>query len=158
MSNSKLRILIIDDDNAVLRAHERLLERAGHEVRVSAGAFEGLDITRDWQPDLILLDLLMPAVSGLEAVRVFRKKPWTRDAILVAFSGVVEDEEVERYRRLGFDEILPKPVGPHMLAARIDAIVARRRRLVAATDLRSGGGQDTTRNGYSMRRRAGGAG
>jgi len=121
------RILIIDDDDHVRNAHQQLLERAGYDVRTTRTPFEGLDATRDWFPDVILLDLVMPTVSGFEAVNVFKKKPSTKGALLVAFSGLIAEEEVDRFRRIGFDEILPKPVPAESLVSRIEAFRARRR-------------------------------
>jgi CheY-like chemotaxis protein len=124
---TKGRILIVDDDDRVRVAHQRLLERAGYDVRASPSPFEGLELVRDWPPDVILLDLVMPTVSGFEAVKVFRKKPSTKGALLVAFSGLITDDEVNRFRRIGFDEILPKPVPADDLAFRIEGFLARRR-------------------------------
>lgn len=124
--STKSRILIIDDDNAILTSQQRLLERAGYEVRVAGGPYEGLDLTRDWHPDLVLLDLLMPTVTGFEAIHVFRKKPSTKDATLVAFSGVITDEEAHRFRRIGFDAVLPKPLAAADVLSRIGRLLAAR--------------------------------
>src|SRR3954468_14154877 len=91
---SKGRVLIIDDDDAVRQAHERLLVKSGYDVRAAAGPYEGLELTRDWPPDVILLDLVMPTISGFEAAKVFKKKAATRNAVLVAFSGMISEDEV----------------------------------------------------------------
>jgi CheY-like chemotaxis protein len=127
VSQPKGRILIIDDDDAVRIAHQRVLEAAGYEVRSAEAPFAGLDATRDWTPDLIMLDLMMPAVSGFEAAKVLKKKPSTRDALLVAFSGMITDDELENFRRIGFDEVIAKPVLPADLVQRIERFLARRR-------------------------------
>ena len=124
---TKGRILIVDDDEQVRSGHQRLLERAGYEVRTSQSPFEGLELARDWSPDVVLLDLVMPTVSGFEAVKVFKKKEATKGALLIAFSGMIAEAEVERFRRIGFDEVLPKPVRAEDLAARIGGFLARRR-------------------------------
>jgi len=70
---------------------------------------------------------VMPTVSGFEAVKVFKKKEATKGAVLIAFSGMIAEAEVERFRRIGFDEVLPKPVRAEDLAARIGGFIARRR-------------------------------
>jgi DNA-binding response OmpR family regulator len=118
---AKGRILIIDDDQAVRGAQMRLLERAGYDVREAASAFAGLDIAREWPPDLIMLDIAMPTVSGLEALKVLKAKPATRDALIVAFSAFITDGEEVRYRRIGFDHILPKPLSAEELLSRVGA-------------------------------------
>jgi len=124
---SRGRILIIDDDDQVRSGHQRLLERAGYDVRTSRSPFEGLELARDWPPDVVMLDLVMPTVSGFEAVKVFKKKPSTKNALMIAFSGMITEDEVDRFRRIGFDEILPKPVRAEDLAARIGGFIARRK-------------------------------
>jgi CheY-like chemotaxis protein len=116
---ARKRILIIDDDEAVRKAHHRLLERAGYEVREASSAFAGLDLAREWHPDLIMLDIAMPTVSGLEALKVLKAKPATRDAVIVAFSAFITEDEGDRYRRIGFDDILPKPVAAPELLSRV---------------------------------------
>jgi CheY-like chemotaxis protein len=122
----KGRILVIDDDQAVRSAYERLLSHAGYDVRAASSPYEGLESVGDWKPDVILLDLAMPTISGFEGAKVFKKKPATRDAILVAFSGMISDDEVTRFRRIGFDEVLPKPVAAIMIVERIESFLARR--------------------------------
>ena len=126
MQTPKVRILIVDDDNAILMSHQRLLERAGFEVRVAGGPYEGLDDTREWRPDLVLLDLVMPTVSGFEAIRVFKQKPSMQGALIVAFGGLVTDAEAHRFRRIGFDAVLPKPLLPEDVIARIGLLLADR--------------------------------
>jgi CheY-like chemotaxis protein len=121
------RILIIDDNDAVRIAHQRLLERAGYEVRAAASAFAGLELTTEWPPDLILLDIAMPVVSGLEALKIFKTKSALRDAHIVAFSGFITDDELDRFRRIGFDDVLPKPIDADNLTKRIAAFLRDRR-------------------------------
>jgi DNA-binding response OmpR family regulator len=126
------RILIVDDDEAVRAAYERLLTKSGFEVRVVRSPYEGLEITREWTPDVILLDLVMPTISGFEAIKVFRKKVSTRDAVLVAFSAMIGQEEEGRLRRIGFDEVLPKPALGISLVERISQFLERRRPVAGA--------------------------
>ena len=125
-TDSKGRVLIIDDDEAVRTGYERLLSKAGYDVRVSRSPYEGLEATSEWLPDIILLDLLMPTISGFEAVKVFKKKANTRGAVLVAFSGMISEDEQARFRRIGFDEVLPKPAVGATLLERIGIFLARR--------------------------------
>jgi len=120
------RGLIIDDDEAVRTAYKRLLTEADFDVRVAQAPYEGLEATTDWPPDVIILDLLMPAVSGFDGPKLFKKNARTRGAILVACSGVISDEEVTRFRRIGFDEILPKPVAAFALVQRVRGFLANR--------------------------------
>lgn len=126
-ANAKGRILIIDDDQAVRLVHQRVLQRAGYEVREAASAFAGLDTARDWSPDLIMLDIAMPTVSGLEALKVLKTKPATRGALILAFSAFITDDEGDRFRRIGFDDILPKPIAAEELLSRIATALRERK-------------------------------
>src|SRR5207302_11216672 len=89
-------------------------------------AYEGMVGEADWTRDLDLLELVMATVSGVEAVKVCKKKESTKDAILIAFSGLITEDVVDRLRRIGFDEVLPKPVPAENLALRIDEFLRRR--------------------------------
>jgi len=75
----------------------------------------------------LTLDLAMPTITGFEGAKAFRKAANTRDAILVAFSGMITEDEQARFRRIGFDEVLPKPVAAIALVQRIEGFIARRR-------------------------------
>lgn len=120
------RILIVDDNPAVRLAHQRMIERLGYSVRLAASPAEGLAACADWTPDVILLDLLMPAQSGFEAVKLFKQNPATARAQLVAFSGIASEDEIARFRQLGFDEILPKPVTAAELGQRLERLLRPR--------------------------------
>lgn len=125
-ADPKGRVLLIDDDVAVRQGYERLLAKAGYDVRTAPSPYEGLELTADWPPDLILLDLVMPTISGFEAVKVFKRKTNTKDAVLVAFSGMISDDELTRFRRIGFDEVLPKPAAANALVERVQGFLAKR--------------------------------
>ena len=81
-TDPKGRILVIDDDDAVRAAYERLLAHAGYDVRAARSPYEGLENTGDWKPDVILLDLAMPTISGLRERRSSRRSraPATRSS------------------------------------------------------------------------------
>ena len=124
--SKKVRVLIIDDDKAVRLSQLRLLERAGYDVRAAPSAFEGLDMSRDWSPDLIMLDIAMPTVSGFDALKILKTQPATRGALIVAFSAFITEDEVTRFRRIGFDDIVPKPTSADALLHRIAALIRGR--------------------------------
>ena len=122
----KPRILIIDDDDAVREAYVRLLQNE-YDVRAARSPYEGLETTAEWSPDVILLDLLMPTITGFDGPKMFKKRPRTAEAILVAFSGMITEDETARFRKIGFDEVLPKPVAAISLVQRIREFIARRK-------------------------------
>lgn len=105
---NRARILIVDDDHAIRDVFRRLLARAGYDTRGAASAAEALDGVHEWTPDLILLELQMPGMSGVKALEALRAHHCTRDARIIAFSGYFEPWDTCLLRRLGFDGILEK--------------------------------------------------
>jgi CheY-like chemotaxis protein len=124
------RILIIDDDNQVRRINHRVLERAGYDVRSAASLIDGIELSQEWSPDLVLLDLVMPDTGGVASLTRLRREPGLRDAAVVAYSGAIVDSDTERFLKLGFDAVLPKPVSTDDLIERIALLlqVGRQRR------------------------------
>jgi CheY-like chemotaxis protein len=102
------RILVIDDDRAVCDVVLHILRRAGFEA---VGAYDGIDGLRMAQeafPDLIVLDVKMPELDGLETLARLREHPSTKDIVVVAFTGLIIDEQSLRHR--GFADVILKPI------------------------------------------------
>jgi CheY-like chemotaxis protein len=103
------RILIVDDNVDTARGMARLLELAGHDVRVAHDGRRALEIAHDFRPRFILLDIVLPGMDGPEVARQLRADPRHRDAVIIAISGYSEDD----YRSpedAGFDHHLVKPI------------------------------------------------
>ena len=124
---AKGRVLVIDDDEAVRGAQLRILEGAGFDARATHSAFSFLDSAGEWTPDLIMLDIAMPGVSGFDALKTLRAKALTQNALIVAFSGFVTKEDESRLKKIGFDAAMPKPVQRDVLVERISALLRTRR-------------------------------
>lgn len=119
----KERILIIDDDEAITTALRRALSFEGYIVDVGLDGEEGLRRARDNAPDLIILDILMPGLDGLEVCRRLRSGDDTPILMLTA-----RDDVADRVRGLdaGADDYLVKPFAPDELLARVRALLRRR--------------------------------
>lgn len=113
------RILVVDDNIDTARGLARLLEMAGHEVRVAHDGQEAIEAARETQPQLILLDIVLPGMDGREVARTLRADPIHRDAVIVAVSGYGEDDEA-RDNGPGFDHHMVKPIDHAALRALID--------------------------------------
>ena len=109
------KVLIVDDnvDQAVSLAE--LLEIWGQQVRVAHDGAAGLEAARQFQPDLILLDIGLPGIDGYEVARRLRQDPETREMTLVALTGYGQDEDRSQAYAVGFDQHLVKPVAPDIL-------------------------------------------
>jgi PAS domain S-box-containing protein len=115
------RVLIVDDDPGVASGLLALFRALGQEVRVVHDGPTALDVAPDFAPELVVLDLGMPRMSGLEVARRLRGLPSTREAVLVALSGYADERVLEQVRASCFDHYLTKPA----YAADLTAILAR---------------------------------
>jgi putative two-component system response regulator len=127
------RVLVVDDAESIRTLFERLLTLDGHDViSVADGAAALAAVTRD-QPDVILLDVVMPAMNGLEVCRRLKDDPATRLTPIVLVTGRAELNDRLRGIEAGADEILEKPVHPHELRARVRSL-SRVKYLIDALD------------------------
>src|SRR5256714_13006286 len=116
------RILVVDDDPMVATAVQRVLRPEGYEVDVALGGQEALERARAHQPDLVVLDLMMPGIDGLEVCRQLRATGTLPILMLTARSGTLD-----RVRGLdtGADDYLVKPFAYAELLARVRALLRR---------------------------------
>ena len=129
-SDSPTRILVVDDEPIVVEVIERYLRREGYTVSVAADGVTGLARAREIQPDLIVLDLMLPKLDGLEVCRSLRAESSVPIILLTA-----KGEETDRILGLGLgaDDYIVKPFSPGELVARIKAVL-RRTRLAPSAD------------------------
>ncbi len=107
---ARRRILVADDNIDALDSLAMLLEFAGHDVHKARDGAEALEGARVWQPEIMLLDLGMPKLSGYEVAQRVRAEKWGQPIKLVAISGWGQSEDQRRSRESGFDQHLVKPV------------------------------------------------
>ncbi|MFN0167243.1 MAG: response regulator transcription factor [Bryobacteraceae bacterium] len=117
-----MRILLIDDDRELCSLLEELLKREHYEVEMEHDGARGLQHALQKPPDIIVLDVMLPAVDGFDVLRELRKTARTPVIMLTA-----RGEDVDRIigLELGADDYLPKPFNPRELIARIRAILRR---------------------------------
>jgi two-component system, OmpR family, response regulator len=106
------RILIVDDNIDAAESLQMWLQIAGHEVHTATDGPEALAAAESVRPEVILLDLGMPGMSGLDVARHIRKAAWGRAMVLIALTGWGQDEDRQQTRDAGFDHHLTKPVPP----------------------------------------------
>lgn len=109
MSNS-MRILYIDDDPANLNTVSRVLDRAGYIVLTAKTGQDGLDMAERERPDLILLDILLPDMSGFDVCEQIRSKPRLKKIPVLGISASVIDANRRRNLSSDFDAFLAKPI------------------------------------------------
>jgi two-component system, OmpR family, response regulator ResD len=115
-------VLVVDDEPVITDVVSRYLERAGYATRVAADGLEAIRIAGDEEPDLVVLDLLLPGLDGLEVMRELQERQPTRVIMLTA-KGEASDRIAGLQR--GADDYVVKPFSPAELVARVDAVLRR---------------------------------
>jgi CheY-like chemotaxis protein len=116
-----VRVLVIDDERAVCDVVLHILRRAGFDAIGAYDGATGIQMARENAPDLIVLDVKMPELDGLETLAQLRENPSTKDIIVVAFTGLVIDEDSLRFR--GFDDVILKPILAFDLVERLTRVL-----------------------------------
>lgn len=122
-----LRVLVVDDSATVLAILKKMLAQNGCEVVEALDAESGLEQAFADPPDLILLDIVLPGMSGFVALRLLRKNPQTKDVPVIMISGNKQATEEYYVQRIGADDFMTKPFTRSELFERVQRVFAARR-------------------------------
>ena len=117
-------LLIVDDNAANLKLARVLLSAEGYEVRTAADAETALDILGEFHPRLILMDIQLPGMDGLELTRRLKADPRMRGAVIVALTAYAMKGDEERLLAVGCDAYIAKPIDTRRLAGQVAALLA----------------------------------
>jgi len=117
-------VLVVDDEPTIAEVVARYLERAGYRTRVAADGLEAIAAAASHRPDLVVLDLMLPGIDGLEVMRRLREADRDRIAVILLTAKGEESDRVVGLR-LGADDYVVKPFSPAELVARVDAVLRR---------------------------------
>jgi two-component system response regulator ResD len=122
--HSRGNVLVVDDEPTIAEVVARYLERAGYRTRVAADGVQAIESAAVQRPDLVVLDLMLPGLDGLEVMRRLRERDPDRIAVILL---TAKGEEADRVigLRLGADDYVVKPFSPAELVARVDAVLRR---------------------------------
>ena len=118
----KTRVLVADDTDSIRALFQRLLTGDGHEVIEAVDGLEALDAVARHRPDVILLDVGMPGMDGIEVCRRLKNDPATRLTPVVLVTGLSDLSDRIKGIEAGADDFLSKPVHPHELRARVASL------------------------------------
>jgi two-component system alkaline phosphatase synthesis response regulator PhoP len=124
--NTRERILVVDDEEDLLELVNYNLTKEGYRVEGVGTGEEALAAARRALPDLVVLDLLLPHVDGLEVCRLLKSDPKTQHIPIIMLTAKSEEADVVTGLELGADDYLTKPFSPRVLLARIKAILRRK--------------------------------
>lgn len=121
----KRRVLVVDDDPAIIEMLVELLERDGRfEVQTAATGFDAGLRTKEFRPDIIVLDFMLPDINGNAVIRSIRSDPTIKEVKIIIVSGVVNRDHVQSLVDCGADDFLQKPFSIEHLVKRIIELVA----------------------------------
>lgn len=119
------RILIIEDNAANMKLAVLLLQNVGHAVMCATDAETGLTIAHTSQPDLILMDIQLPDMDGLEATALLKQDPVTAAIPIIALTAMAMKTDQEKSQTAGCDAYIAKPLRLHELYAVIDSLLIK---------------------------------
>jgi two-component system alkaline phosphatase synthesis response regulator PhoP len=125
MSTVKQKILIVDDEPDILELVEYNLKKEGYQVFTASNGQEGIALAKKVHPDLIVLDIMMPKMDGIEACRLMRAIPEFKSTFMVFLTARSEEYSEIAGFNVGADDYIAKPIKPRALVSRINAILRR---------------------------------
>jgi len=148
------KILVIEDEPDIAEVLQYNLEKEGFDVETARRGDTGFDAVRRDNPDLILLDLMLPGIDGLELTRMLKRDPLTSRLPIVMLTA--RGEEVDRIvgLELGADDYISKPFSPREVVLRVKAVLRRFQQEESAAELIEVGGIELDVSGHQLRVRA----
>lgn len=129
---AKKRILVVDDEEDILELVKYNLVKNGYEVSTASSGEEGLQIARATLPDMVILDVMLPGVDGLDVCKLLKSDSRTRPMAVVMLTAKGDEADIVTGLELGADDYIVKPFSPRVLLARVKAVF--RREYVGASD------------------------
>lgn len=119
------QILVIEDDTSVCELLYACLDKAAFRVNVAQTGESGLTMLEEDRPDLVVLDLTLPGMSGLDVCRSMRQDPWMGKIPVLMLTGRAEEDDIVAGLEIGADDYMTKPFSPKLLTARVMALLRR---------------------------------
>ena len=121
----KIKILIVEDEAPIQELLQFNLERNKYRVKVVDSGEEALELATQFQPDLILLDIMLPGADGLEVCKNLKANPKTQRMPIIMLTALCEEADIVTGLELGADDYITKPFSPRVLLARVKAALRR---------------------------------
>lgn len=125
MNESDYKVLVVDDEPDIREFVSYNLEKEGYKVTTAKNGFEAVEITKKLSPHLILLDVMMPEIDGIETCERLRENPLNDNTLIVFLTARAEDYSQIAGFQAGADDYITKPVRPKVLVSRLKALLKR---------------------------------
>jgi two-component system response regulator ResD len=126
-------VLVVDDEPTIVEIVGRYMERAGFETYTAPDGYKALDAATEHRPDLVVLDVMLPGIDGIEVMERLQERPGPRIAVILLTARGEESDRLVGLRN-GADDYVVKPFSPAELVARVEAVLRRIAPPVAAED------------------------
>ena len=125
MGSNLKKVLIVDDEPDILEIISYNLIKEGYEILTAKNGMEALDMVSSFKPDLIILDIMMPKMSGVEVCKILRSKPEYNDTMIIFLTALSDESSQIKGLETGADDYVSKPISPKVLVSRVNAIFRR---------------------------------
>ena len=125
MKNKDIKILLVDDDADILEIVGFNLEAEGYQVLKASNGKEGVKVAKKEKPHLVILDVMMPEMDGIEACEQMRKQPELNNTIITFLTARAEDYSLVAGFDVGADDYITKPIKPKVLISKVKALLRR---------------------------------
>ena len=125
MDKNAITILIIEDEPDISELIEYNLTQSGYSIIVSDNGEKGIEVTRKHSPDLILLDLMLPGINGIDVCRILKNDKDTSDVSIIMLTALGQEEDIVKGLETGADDYVTKPFSFPVLEARIQSVLRR---------------------------------
>ncbi|HRU00687.1 MAG TPA: response regulator transcription factor [Victivallales bacterium] len=122
---AKAKILVIEDEKDILDIIEFNLEKEGYKVKCVDSGEEGLKQAREKIPDIIILDLMLPGIDGLDVCKILKNDSKTRHIPVIILTAKSEEADIVTGLEIGADDYITKPFSPRVLLARVKAVIRK---------------------------------
>jgi len=150
MKNKDIKILLVDDDADILEIVGFNLEVEGYQVLKASNGKEGVKVAKKEKPHLVILDVMMPEMDGIEACEQMRKLPELQQSIITFLTARGEDYSQVAGFEVGADDYITKPVKPKVLVSKVKALLRRIKEDDSITDVLKVGEFEINREEYKI--------
>src|SRR5690606_24785084 len=144
------KVLVVDDEEPILELHQYKSEKEDHRVETALEGAKGLDISRKFHPDLVLLDIMMPGMDGVEMCRRLRETPEGQKTFVIFLTARSEEYSEVAAFDVGADDYITKPIKPRALLSRISAVFRRDKQSTSQSEYLEFDGLKIDRTSYTV--------
>ncbi len=150
MSKANPRILVVDDEADIVELLTYNLEKEGYQVATAPDGRKAIEVAKEFLPDLILLDIMMPQLDGIEAGRILRTLPELKNSFILYLTARSEEYSEIAAFEVGADDYINKPIKPRALMSRISAFFRREAQKSEPENQFEIGGLNINRKNYTV--------